>query len=64
MCFSEESYFPQHKKGISNKTKTEGESLNNHNFPKYEAQVTLNLSTGQKKSKRKKKKGNRILLRI
>ena len=56
MCFSEVSYFPQHKKGISNKTKTEGESLNHHNFPKHEAQVTFNLSTGQNKRKRKKQK--------
>ena len=48
--------FPTTQKGISNKTKTEGESLNHHNFPKHEAQVTFNLSTGQNKRKRKKQK--------
>ena len=40
------------------KKKSERESLNYHNFPKHETQVTSNLSTGQKKRKEKTKQNS------
>ena len=59
MYFSEVSYVPQQRKGISKKKKkSERESLNYHNFPKHETQVTFNLSTGQKKRKEKTKQNS------
>ena len=50
---------PTTEKGdFKKKKKSERESLNYHNFPKHETQVTFNLSTGQKKRKEKTKQNS------